>query len=290
MIGKTHATPETPFALPGFGVLELSGRDAQAFLHAQAMNDVRALADGQWQWNGVLSPKGRVLALFALLRLAPERFWAVSPDVAPSALEAHFRRYLFRSRVQLTARDDLHAAGTLAAPGDASGPQAAERADGLVALDLGGARPRTLLLQAAGADEDAARSAEWLREDLRHGLPRLGEAQLDAWTPQMLSLERLRAFSLTKGCYPGQEIVARTHYLGQAKRVLQLLTVAADAAAGDAIQQDERRCGELVCVAPAEDSGMRLALAVLPADAAEAGLSVRDAPATRQPLQPGLAR
>jgi hypothetical protein len=288
MIGKTHASPATPFALPGYSVLELSGRDAGAFLHAQAMNEVRSLDDGRWQWNGVLSAKGRVLALFALLRLAPERWWAILPDVPAGDFEAHLLRYRFRAKVSFTVRTDLQACGLMRRSGDAKGPVAALAADGTVLLDLSGDSERTLLLGPGTGTADPDSAADWLREDLRHGLPRLPAAQHDAWTPQMLSLERLHAFSVSKGCYPGQEIVARTHFLGQAKRQLALLALSQPAAPGTAVLQGGQSQGELVSTAPAGDDG-QLALAVLAATAGEA-LEVEAHAARRLPFAAGLAR
>ena len=107
-----------------------------------------------------------------------------------------------------------------------------------------------------------------------------------AWTPQMLSLQRLQAFSLAKGCYPGQEIVARTHYLGQAKRELALLegeglspgATVSDAAGGN--------LGTIVCSAR-EGS---LALAVLQAGRQPGELKAGEAPAREMPLREGLQR
>lgn len=291
MIGKTHASQAAPFALPGHSVLELSGRDAAAFLHAQAMNEVRSLDDGRWQWNGVLSPKGRVLALFALLRLTPERWWAILPDVPARDFEAHLLRFRFRAKVAFTVREDLHACGLLQRSGDAKGPVAALAADGSVLLDMSGESERSLLLQPSAGKPDADAAAAWLRDDLRHGLPRLDATQHDAWTPQMLSLERLQAFSVSKGCYPGQEIVARTHFLGQAKRQLALLLLAAPAAPaapGAAVLQAGQAQGALVSTAPPDGDG-QLALAVLSASAGDA-LEVDGNAARRLPLAGGLAR
>lgn len=288
MNGKTSANSAAPFALPGYGVLEISGRDAAGFLHAQAMNELRNLDDGRWQWNGVLSPKGRVLALFALLRLAPDRWWAVLPDRAPQELEAHLLRFRFRARVDFTVREDLHACGLLHRHGDARGPVAALANDGSVLFDFSGDGARTLLLGPDPGRADAASASVWRREDLRHGLPRLDAAQHDAFTPQMLSLDRLRAYSVSKGCYPGQEIVARTHFLGQAKRQLALLALAADAAPGAAVLQDGQSRGELVSTAAGEDGGP-LALAVLSSAAGET-LEVDGRVARRLALAEGLAR
>ena len=119
---------------------------------------------------------------------------------------------------------------------------------------------------------------------LRYGLPRLEEGQREVWTPQQLGLDRLNGYSVKKGCYPGQEIVACTHFLGKAKRAVQLLHTAAPAQAGDGVQQDGAGLGTIASVAG------DLALAVLPLEASDADLQVGDAIAQRVPLLDGLAR
>src|SRR3546814_95283 len=102
------------FALPGHAVVALQGPDSLAFAHAQFMNDVRPLDDGQWQWSGWLSPKGRVLALFVLLRRSPESIWLVLPDADAQAFADALKRFVFRSKVAISVRDDLHVAGCFA--------------------------------------------------------------------------------------------------------------------------------------------------------------------------------
>src|SRR5690606_25505940 len=85
--------------------------------------------------------------------------------------------------------------------------------------DFGGAGgPRTLAVTTGATPDDPGAAARSRACDLAHGLPRLDAEPAGQWTPQQLSLDRLRAYSVKKGCYPGQEIVARTHFLGQAKR------------------------------------------------------------------------
>ena len=76
--------PDPCFALPDQAVIALHGRDALAFAQAQFMNDVAALADGQWQWNGWLTAQGRVIALFVLLRRDAESLWLVLGDAEPT--------------------------------------------------------------------------------------------------------------------------------------------------------------------------------------------------------------
>ena len=288
MTFKTNLPPASCPALSGFGLLSVAGPDAAGFLQSQLMNDVAALAAGQWQWNGWLTPKGRVIALFALLRLAPDRFLLVLPDHPAAELRAALQRFVFRSKLAL---DD--APGWIAASGPDLATPAPDRVageePGALAMDFGeAALPRTLWLLPAGdaalAPPDPAADAAWLARDLACGLPRLPAGQREAWTPQMLSLGRLSAFSLRKGCYPGQEIVARTHYLGQSKR--ELVRILGDGLApGLAVSAGEASVGTLVCVA----SDGREGLAVL--GAGEHGdLHVEGRPARLATLNEGLRR
>ena len=114
--------PDLLIPLPEVRVVRVSGRDALEFAQAQFMNDVALLQDGAWQWSGWLDPKGRVQALFALLRIDAETLWlATTADTGE--LSARLRRFVFRSKVAIEdAR--LHASGRLAAPEAASGNRA----------------------------------------------------------------------------------------------------------------------------------------------------------------------
>jgi folate-binding protein YgfZ len=278
--------PQPWFALPGHAVIALEGRDAAAFAQAQFMNDASPLAVGQWQWSGWLTPKGRVIALFALLRHGEEAVWLLLPDAEPEAFAAELQRYVFRSKVAIAVRGELRASGAFRAPVQARG-NAVATTDGGMELDFGAEDgARTLrIAEAPAAGEDAVAALRWKAFDLAHGLPRLAAAQAGQWTPQQLSLERLHAFSVKKGCYPGQEIVARTHFLGQAKRGLVLLEGDVTLADGDEVRIGERVAGTIVSVAG------QLALAVLPLEREpDIALTVASAEVRERPLQTGLAR
>ena len=281
--------PGPVFALPDHRILSLEGRDAVAFAQAQFMNDVKSLAPGTWQWNGWLTPKGRVIALFALLKQAEDVLWLLLPDADPAELAAKLQRFVFRSKVVLAPRDDLHASGVFAAPSQASHAQFAATTDGYE-LDLGGeGGPRTLRIATNTAIiADAAALARWTVFDLEHGLPRLPSSQVEQWTPQMLSLDRLRGYSVKKGCYPGQEIVARTHFLGQVKRGLALFEADTSIAAGSEVRDGERALGTVVSAA--SNAGAHIALAVLPLEHEAMVLFVNDVALRKRPLLGGLAR
>ncbi|GGK07992.1 CAF17-like 4Fe-4S cluster assembly/insertion protein YgfZ [Luteimonas terricola] len=285
------------FALSDHALLALEGRDAIAFAQAQCMSDLATLADGQWQWSGWLSPKGRVQALFALLRVGPETLWLLLPDGDAAALKAALERFVFRSKVKLRVPEDAAVCGSFAAPAEASGATTSTDAKGRVELDFGdGRQPRTLrICSGCTAPTDADALARWRAYDLAHGLPRPGSATLEAFTPQQLSLDRLQAYSVRKGCYPGQEIVARTHFLGQAKRGLALFGCDDVPASGTQVMEGERAIGTVVAgAAAAGESGSHpaLALAVLPLERADdaPALRIEEAALTPVPLLDGLAR
>ena len=284
MSDNLHDASFDAFAVPGWRLLVISGRDALAFAQSQTMNDVAALSDGQWQWNGWLTPKGRVIALFALLRITADTLWLVLPDADPAKLSTQLQNYVFRSKVTLSVCEDLHASGSFTVPPHAAGARL-HRTETGVELDLGGdGGPRTLRLDPTPARADAASESAWYAQDLQHGLPRLDATQTEHWTPQQLSLDRLSAFSVKKGCYPGQEIVARTHYLGQVKRGLALYEASCAVPVGSDIEHDGRAMGSIVCAAGA------LALGVVTLDAASQPATAGGIPLAPRALLGRLAR
>lgn len=279
--------PSSPFsALPDMHIVELAGRDAATFSQAQFINDVNGLRPGQWHWSGWLTPKGRVVAIFALAKWTDERIWLLLPDVDPDELVAGLRRFVFRSKVVVSVRDDVVGGAFVPSTGGRDGTFI-ER-NGVVEFDFGTEQsPRCLRV---GTEEvtDTTAVRRWRAFDLEHGLPRLAPEQFGQWTPQQLSLERLRGFSVRKGCYPGQEIVARTHFLGKAKRGLVLLEADGTLTPGDEVRAADKAVGSVVSTAEAD--GRHLALAVLPLDRDATAFEAGAAPVREIPIRPGLAR
>ena len=290
MRDNPQAGSDAVFALPDHTIIELHGVDATRFAQAQFMSDVAALPCGHWHWSGWLTPKGRVVAVFAVLKLADARLWLLLPDAPPTPLADALRRFVFRSKVTVAVRDDLHVQGVFAAAESASGSAIAGDADMAIELDFsaaGGVRSVIIGREAAAtSDMDVER---WGAFDLVHGLPRLDAAQVEHWTPQQLSLDRLRAFSIKKGCYPGQEIVARTHFLGKAKRGLVLVESDQPFAAGAQLRANDVALGSVVA-ATGTPVGGYLGLAVIPLERAAGTLDIDGAAVRELALQDGLAR
>lgn len=265
---KLNLRPSPAFALPGHAVIGVDGLDAGVFLQSQCMNDVNALAPGSWQYNGWLNPQGRILALFYLAKLASGAHLMILPAGDPAALVESLKRFVFRAKVRIEHIDEWHAAGNIAGEGPANAEVLSEDAD-RHSLHIPGQRwHRSLQVSTRRFEPDAEAAETWHALDMAIGWPWLDGAQLGRWTPQMLGLQRLSAFSLKKGCYPGQEIVARTHYLGKSKRDLHAVRGAA-LQAGQALHSGAQEIGTVIDAAAGGDWGV----AVLPT-AADAPLTL----------------
>ena len=217
--------------------LLIEGPDAGAFAHAQFSSKVDGLAVGHWQFSAWLDAKGRVRALFHLARLEEHRYLLLLRGGSAAAMADALQRYVFRSRLRLTVppartlttapAQPLHVATM---PGDA------------VSLGCGS---HALVVSTIRPADDAWRSLQ-----LHEGWPWLPSPALEALLPAALSLQRLGAVVVDKGCYPGQEIVARLHFRGGHKRHLHRGTTSQPVHAGDALRIDNREVG---CVLDAVD-------------------------------------
>lgn len=210
-------TPLTPlFRLDSFDLVVCKGNDAEAFLQAQLSNDVRELGVANAQWNALISPQGRVQALIVLIRVDAQQFVLAIPHRRGATLLELLRRFVLRRKLQL-AIDETRCL---------YGSDGAIDVDGLLRLDLSLGDERSLYL--GSVDHSVGlMPLSWALRDLSAGIPWLPAAAAERHLPHSLRLDTLPAISLKKGCYPGQEIVARTHYLGRNKRALSVLKAAA---------------------------------------------------------------
>jgi len=240
--------------------ISINGPDALAFAHAQFSSHVDSLAVGQWQFSAWLDPRGRVRALFHLARCGEDAlFLLLRGGDAPAIAEA-LRRFVFRSRVSIAAAAGSRLRGGPALPLHSirCGP------DGLV-LGCGGHSLQAGTEEGADAgdpgDDEDLDDMCWRVQQLRAGWPWLPDTALDRWLAPDLSLQRLRAVVTDKGCYPGQEIVARMHFRGVHKHHLCNVVSTARLQAGEPLRVAGRDAG-CILEAIAADAGFE-ALAVL---------------------------
>jgi folate-binding protein YgfZ len=206
--------------LPFLGVLRVGGADATGFLQGQLTNDVRLLDDGRTQLAGYNTPQGRVIALVRL-RKTDDAIYALLPTDLLERVCTHLRRFVLRSKVDLQVAADLRVGSIATVP---SLPATASAQ--VVAFDYASGRRvvaasadtwRSITGNVPDGDQPLARD-EWLAGDIRDGQPQVFAATSEAFIPQMLNLDLIDGISFSKGCYTGQEIVARTQNLGRIKR------------------------------------------------------------------------
>jgi hypothetical protein len=262
--------------LSQLGVIAFRGEDTATFLQGQLTNDVRALHPDSAQWNGYCSPKGRLLGNFLAWRQDDDYCLQLSGDILPGVLK-RLSMFILRAKVQGRDASDenvrLVVAGkqALAAVTAVMGavPDAAMRSLASAAgqvIRLGDDKfVLSIAPERAAAAWQALRQSatpvgatvwDWLR--LNAGIPMIVAATQEQFVPQMVNLEVIGGVSFQKGCYPGQEIVARSQYLGKLKRRMFLAHVDAEAAPGDPLysaDMDGQATGTVVNAAPAPSGG-----------------------------------
>lgn len=213
--------------------LLIEGPDASAFAHAQFSSDVHSLAIGAWQFSAWLNAQGRVRALFHLARLDDERLLLLLRGGKADALGEALRRYVFRARLGITASPWQTLSTDAALP-----LHAACIASNGVLLGCG---THGLRIAADGKGD-----VKWQLPQLQLGWPWLPYQTLDTFLPSALSLHRLRGVAIDKGCYPGQEIVARMHWRGGHKRHLCNARVSDDLPPGGTLRSGGNDVGVLL--------------------------------------------
>jgi folate-binding protein YgfZ len=243
--------------LEDYGVLRFSGADVVKFLQGQLSNDVTTLAGatltgGTLLRAGLHNPQGRTLALLGLAAEEQGDVLALLPLELVAAVAAHLRRYLLRAKVAITeASSELRVLGL----------PALTAADTLAGRRIGygvPGDPRALLLQSA-LDAMPAQATlpreQWRALDIAAGLPQVYSVTSEQFVAQMLNLDCISAISFTKGCYTGQEVIARAHYRGRIKRRMQRFVSAGPLtlAPGDSGRLDDGRSFRVVDATPRED-------------------------------------
>jgi len=261
-------TPPCKSTRSALAVIEVTGEDAIDFLHGQVSADIRALSADQTLLTAWCSPKGRVLFMPRLLRTGNGTLIALLPQDQSAAFIKRLRMFVLRAKVTIEDRSSSH--GVLVLDGAAEPAGAA----GLV-LGIDGDRrwlvgPREVLasvwdaLGVPAQGDNAARLT-----DIARGEAMLPAALTDAFLPQELNLDVLAGVSFNKGCYPGQEIVARVKFRGTVKRRVQRVRLAAHhvpAPGARLLGSDDAHHGT-VLVSAALSAGHSEALAVIDIDA-----------------------
>jgi len=263
--------------LSEWGLIHASGPDSEAFLHGQLSNDLLGLAADGVQWSAYCSAKGRMYAGFLVWRDGGDGFFLAVDRALIAGLVKRLRMFVLRSKVAI---EDASAAFTLhglAAPdltqvltSAAPRPLAATRAEStLIGLPPVHGMQRVLLVSEPGKSNEfkamPGSASDWQRLMIHAGEVWINPATQEQFVPQMVNFDAIGGINFKKGCYPGQEVVARAHYRGAVKRRTYLAHVAAAAKAGDPLYASDlngQESGVVANAAPAPGGGSDL-LAVI---------------------------
>jgi folate-binding protein YgfZ len=235
-----------------YGLLSVTGPDARAFLHAQLTNDIANLPSDRAALAGWCTPKGRLLASMLVIPSAQGFLLQLAKDLAP-AIAKRLSLYVLRSKVKIADETEAWAQYGVWDPGLKLSGVAWEGDVVTVGVDEG----RFLRIGPAGKLSLPVCKPEeaWTVEEIRAGRPLISAATQDRFVPQMVNFEALGAINFQKGCYPGQEIVARAQYRGEVKRRM----VRVQLPAGTEVKPGQEFNGGIVI-----DSAVGEALAVMP--------------------------
>jgi folate-binding protein YgfZ len=267
------------------GLIALDGEESASFLHNQLTNDVEHLGLDEVRLAGYCSPKGRLLASFLMWRSASTIFLQLPRDIQP-AIQKRLSMFVLRAKAKLSDASALpghqvvlgiggglaeaalqtwfdslpakpfakldHPLGTLVRVADVFG---APRYQWQMSVDTAQTVAPALADKLSVGGNDA-----WHLSEIHAGVPVIAKATQEQFVPQMVNFELLGGVNFKKGCYPGQEIVARSQYLGKLKRRTTLVSIAdASAAAGMevfATADPEQPCGMIVNAAPNGNGGV----------------------------------
>ena len=277
--------------LTHLALLECTGDEAKTFLHNQVTSDINHLGADAAQHSAWCSAKGRMLASFLLFRNGPDFQVQLSADLAP-AIQKRLQMFVLRAKVRiadLTPRYELIGLSGVqaeAALQEAQLPIPQRTLDTLPfangkVIRLDATRFEIIVRSETAADlwkklATVARPAgtpawQWL--DIQAGIPLITKTTSEEFVPQMANFDQIGGVSFQKGCYPGQEIIARTQYLGKVKRHLYRISAAVPIVAGNPVyspENPEHACG-MVANAAATPEGDYIALAVIQEGFVDAG-------------------
>lgn len=254
-------------------LIAVTGDDAADFLHGQFTNDVKELDAGRAQWNGWCTAKGRLFATFLLARSA-DGFLLMLPAEIAAAFARRLGMYVLRSKAKIADASADYARYGIVGPeaggfvlarwGSVPAKMQSTGKEGALVIALDESRFVAFVPSGASRLATTPEAHEaWEREAIRAGVPTIVAATQEAFIPQMANFELVGGVSFQKGCYPGQEIVARTQYRGILKRRMAVAHVEGDRrpAPGDSVYSaafGDQSAGTVVNVASAPGGGFDL--------------------------------
>ena len=211
-------------------VIKISGRDAISFLNDQFTNDITSLERKQWQFNGYCSSKGRLIAIMRLF-VDDDCVYFILPKQLATEIIKRLQVYVFRAKVKFETLTDYKIYCLLGQDakdyfGNLNALEFKSEGNGfLLNISIQSSRYLAILKSSdalAGLEILPSQKSEqfWRLSEIKAGVPNIDVQTSELFIPQHVNLDKLNAISFQKGCFPGQEVVARLHYLGKAKQTM----------------------------------------------------------------------
>ena len=294
---QSHASPQWICPLAGFGIIAFSGNDAAAFLQGQVTCNINLVTEKQSALGAYCNPKGRAISVFRAFKIGSTFYWLGSAELLPIVIK-RLKMYILRSDVQIQDVTDRWRQIGISKPpkkfpalGSVTPKAPEENGETVISGDVVVIKPssfseRLMILapeeQAKSLWLDLAESQQyretsstkWDEMEIQDGIPNLVNETSEQFIPQMLNLDLLGGISLDKGCFTGQEIVARTHYLGNLKQRMFLAScdcnqqIIANAPIYEDDDQSHQSVGHVVS-SVAQNKGRQIMLVVLKLSSAD---------------------
>lgn len=257
--------------ISSLSILKVTGSDAETFLQGQLTNDVSKL-EHTWSFAGYCSPKGRLLAIFKIWQ-QQDAYFLLLPTELSETIQKRLTMYVLRSKVALE-KIDSNIYGII---GKQYTDDIAQRFEISLANNTIASSGTNTILKVSDRDSFLITSGTlpmesyqhkpesiWLEADIDRGHPQIYTETSDMFVPQMVNLDILNGISFKKGCYTGQEIVARMHYLGKLKQRMYKIKIEGPSETIDIADilntKDEKNAGNIISILKINEQTSALAV------------------------------
>ncbi|PWK54463.1 YgfZ/GcvT domain-containing protein [Pleionea mediterranea] len=245
----------TLYDLSNYGVIRLSGDGCRDFLQGQITADIKKLSANKALFTAVCNPQGRIYSLFLLIEHSKDELLCLLPASLVSSTVERLKKFAVFYKADISDVSAQWAiTGTHLSQTDRD-KFTVSQSDNAITVQIDDQRsiqlcsPETALSQWQEETSEVKNYELWLQQDIEQGLPRLYPETIETFLPHNLNLIEMGAVSFDKGCYTGQEVVARMHYKGKLKSHMRILTGESQQAPapGSPLYGDEKKMGDVIC-------------------------------------------